>query len=227
VPGLVFFVNLNQHRAHGTSLVSALLLSTAGVVTYAHHGYVDYLLALEIAAGGVVGATFGVKAASALRSKSLRRIFSIFIVIVGIRMILNACEASSAAGAGNALADGSLARVIAVVGTGVMAGFLSALLGIGGGMVMVPAMVILLGVPQLTAQGVSLAAIIPTAFTGMLMHGARGNVDLRAGTIVGCGAMVGAVLGGTAAAYAGCDFLKFAFGGFLLLMALLMALKRN
>lgn len=229
VPGLVFFLNFDQHRAHGTSLVAALMLSVAGVATYFHHGYVDIVLSIEIAAGGVVGAVIGANVANAINGRSLRRVFSVFIVIVGIRMMLGGCLGwdMDRAGAGSVIVDGPIVNALVVIGTGVLTGFMSGLLGIGGGMVMIPALVILLCVSQKAAQGVSLAAILPTAFTGMLMHRGMGNVDFRVGKWVGLGAALGAFAGASVAAGVETKALKIIFGVFLLVMAALMAVRKK
>lgn len=225
VPGLVFFFAFGQHRAHGTSLVVALMLATSGVLTYALHGEVNAIIALEIAAGGVIGAIFGASAANAIKGRVLRRIFSVFLILVAIRMIYaglypNSCSTTPA------FANGSLPMAMLVVGVGILTGFMSALLGIGGGVVMVPAMVMLLGIAQKSAHGISLAAMMPTAFTGILMHCARGNVDFRVGGWVGLGAAVGAFCGALAAVNLDACTLRLIFAIFLILMSALMAAKK-
>ncbi|MEX1253363.1 MAG: sulfite exporter TauE/SafE family protein [Dehalococcoidia bacterium] len=63
---------------------------------------------------------------------------------------------------------------------GLIGGFAGGLLGIGGGAIYVPAMVLLLGEDQHIAQGASLAAIVGTAIVGALTHLRRGNVDVPA-----------------------------------------------
>lgn len=229
VPGLVFFFNFSQHRAHGTSLAVVLCLSLASVLTYSSHGHLDVLLSLEIAVGGVVGAAFGARAVKGIDGRSLRLIFGTFLVLVGARMIwggLTGQNHLTPAGAAG-LDYGTLSGFAAAVGVGLVTGFMSGMLGIGGGMVMVPAMVLLLGVPQQTAQGVSLAAMLPTALTGMAIHRAMGNVDMIAGKWVGLGAIAGALAGANVAVRVSPYSLKLAFGVFLVIMAVLMALKRK
>lgn len=228
IPGLVFFLGFEQHRAHGTSLAAVLLMSVAGVLTYSFHGHVDFPLAITIAVGGVIGALIGGKTVGAIKGKTLRWIFCVFIVLVGIRMILNGFEADSAVhAASHTKLDADLLHwASAALGIGLLTGFLSAILGIGGGMIMVPAMAILLHVPQHTAQGVSLAAMLPTAFTGTLMHRAMGNVDLRVACLIGTGAVLGAVVGASLASLLDPGTLKLGFGAFLIIMAGLMAIKR-
>ena len=121
----------------------------------------------------------------------------------------------------------SLAAVALGLGTGILTGFLSALLGVGGGIVMVPMLAVLMHIPQHQAQGVSLAAMMPIAFTGMLKHHKLGNVDVRVAEWVGIGAVAGALIGSTYAQHLHAFTLKLAFGIFLIVMAALMAAKRK
>ena len=86
--------------------------------------------------------------------------------------------------------------MFALLAVGVLAGTFAGLLGIGGGVIMVPALVVLLGVPPVVAKGTSAAVIIPTAVVGTWRNRARGNTDVRVGAIIGGCGMVSAVIGG-------------------------------
>jgi uncharacterized membrane protein YfcA len=77
---------------------------------------------------------------------------------------------------------------------GLIAGTFSALLGVGGGVILVPAMQYL-GVPFKVAVGTSLAVIIPTALTGVVRHYSFGNVDFKVAAIMVVGAVLGANIG--------------------------------
>ena len=72
-----------------------------------------------------------------------------------------------------------MGEIIVTLITGLVGGFAGGLLGIGGGAIYVPAMVLLLGEEQHIAQGASLAAIIATAVVGSVTHLRRGNVDVK------------------------------------------------
>jgi uncharacterized membrane protein YfcA len=78
---------------------------------------------------------------------------------------------------------------------GVVAGVLAGLLGIGGGALFVPALVVFLGLDQVDAEATSLLAIVPVALVGAWRQRAYGNVDLRAGVALGVLAAGGAVAG--------------------------------
>ena len=75
-------------------------------------------------------------------------------------------------------------------------GILAGLLGVGGGIVMVPAMILLFGIPPVIAKGTSAAVIIPTAVMGTWRNRQKGNADLRAAAIIGVAGIVTAALGG-------------------------------
>ena len=73
-----------------------------------------------------------------------------------------------------------MSEILALLLIGLVGGFAGGLLGIGGGAIYIPAMVLLLGEDQHLAQGASLAAIISTSLVGSFAHFRRGNVDTRA-----------------------------------------------
>lgn len=225
VPGLVFIVGLSQHKAHGTSLVSALLLAIAGLVRYSIDGNIDWPLAAGIAAGGIGGAVFGARAANAVKGRTLRYIFAGFLILVSIRMVLTGLAGSDPA-SHHAMSSGTALYWMIVLATGLVTGFVSGLMGVGGGIIMIPAMVLLLGLPQIKAQGVSLAAMIPTALSGIRTHSKAGNVELGVGKWTGLGAAAGAVLGATAASHLDNHVLQFVFAGFLVFTAALMVTKK-
>lgn len=109
---------------------------------------------------------------------------------------------------------------------GVVAGIMVGLLGIGGGLVLVPAMVYLLGMDQHLAQGTSLFILLPPIGLGALReYWKAGNVDLRAGILCAIGMILGAYLGGIIAVPMSTPRLKAWFGGYLIFSALLLWIK--
>ena len=92
---------------------------------------------------------------------------------------------------------------------------------------MVPGMVILLHIQQQMAQGISLAAMMPTALTGTLLNRKMGNVDFHVAKWVGLGAVLGGVGGSMIAGVTDPCTLKVVFGSFMVIMSVLMALKKS
>ena len=102
--------------------------------------------------------------------------------------------------------------VLGILGVGLVTGILSALLGVGGGIVMVPFMVLVLGLNQQLAEGTSLLVIIPTAIAGVLAHRRSGYVSVAAGLMVGGGGVVGSFLGARLALVMPGNVLQKVFG---------------
>ena len=90
-------------------------------------------------------------------------------------------------------------NVLALLAIGLSAGFLAGLLGIGGGILIVPALVLLLGFDQHVAQGTSLLVIIPAAVAGSLTHYRRGRLVVRDAAVVAAGGVIGAAIGSLSA----------------------------
>ncbi|MFL5930530.1 MAG: TSUP family transporter [Gaiellaceae bacterium] len=105
---------------------------------------------------------------------------------------------------------------------GLSGGFLSGLLGVGGGVVMVPLLVLWARFGQREAHAASLGAIIPISAAGVLTYGVAGEVRIGYAVALALGAVLGAQVGARALARASERSLKLAFGGFLVLVAVLM-----
>lgn len=226
VPALVLLFAFDERRAHGTSLVVVLALAAVGAGVYASHGHVNLVFAVEIAVGGVIGAMWGARLAQKIKGQILRHIFALIIALAGIKLILGGLDIISS-GIGGGMVSPESAWALMIVATGILTGVVSALLGVGGGIVMIPVMVLALSVPQKLAQGISLAAMLPTAFTGALMHWRLGNVDFRIAKWICLGGIIGAYTGARLAVHLPTTTLKLIFGSFLILMTLLLIFKRN
>jgi uncharacterized membrane protein YfcA len=119
------------------------------------------------------------------------------------------------------LTAGTQARM-RLVTLGLLGGLLSGLLGVGGGVIMVPLLVLWAGVGQRDAHAISLGAVIPISLCGALAFGVGGHVDIIAAAALLAGSMFGAQLGARALAAIDERALKAAFGGFLVVVACLM-----
>ena len=117
-----------------------------------------------------------------------------------------------------------------LIATGAAVGFTAALLGVGGGFIMVPVMYWVLsgaGVPEdialRTAFGTSLLVILPTVLSSSWRHHKAAAVVWKVSLVLGPMGAVGALVGSTIASYVPCGPLKIGFGVFVLLIALRMA----
>lgn len=190
VPLLVLLMGMAQKRAQATSLAAITLTAVAGAVSYGIAGDVVLVPALVVAAGGIVGTLVGAELVHRMSERTLRIVFAVVMVVVAVRMAL----APPVEGAGE-LAHLAPPVLAGYVGAGLLMGLLSALVGIGGGVVMVPLLVLGFGFSPHEAQGTSLAVMVPVSLMGAWRHARRGYTDWRAGLVLGAGGVLGAPLG--------------------------------
>jgi uncharacterized membrane protein YfcA len=183
VPALVLILHMGQRLAHGTSLAAIVPIAAAGVIGFAVEGAVDWPVAGILVVGAALGALVGTRLLHVLSSRVLGFIFVGCLLVTTLRLVFDQSEAT---GRGD-LTVGSAAGLVAI---GVVSGVLAGLLGVGGGIIMVPAMVLLYSIPAAVAKGTSLAVIIPTATVGTVRNVQAHNVDLNTAAVVGLSGVV-------------------------------------
>ncbi len=109
----------------------------------------------------------------------------------------------------------SVELALLVVVAGLLVGVMSALFGVGGGVLMVPFMVLVLDATQHLAEGTSLLVIVPTALAGSLAHWRHGFVSLREAALLAAGGILGVYLGASVALETPAERLQLVFGVFL------------
>jgi uncharacterized membrane protein YfcA len=210
VPGLAIVLGLTQHRAHATSLAAIILTATAGAAGFASQGSIDMEAAGFTAGGAVVGALLGAQIMTRISPSRLRLSFAILLIAVSVQLVIGAVPQ------GDADLPGLAPLWFAVLG--VAAGALSSVMGVGGGVILVPALVLLFGYSQQIAEGTSLAIIVPTAVAGSVQHARHGHTDWRTGLVVGSGGIIGALGGSAVAHLVDAAVLQRLFGALLLLV---------
>jgi uncharacterized protein len=114
-----------------------------------------------------------------------------------------------------------MSLVVQLLLIGLVAGIAGGMFGIGGGAIMVPAMVVVLGLQQKFATGTSIAAqIFPIGILGALVYYREGNMDIKQAIYLAIGLIVGNLLGALFAnqPYISNDLMKKLYGGFLLVI---------
>lgn len=192
VPLLVMLLHFQQRRASGTSLAAIVPTAIAGSVGYAINGDIDWVVAGCLAAGAIGGSIIGTALLARISQAWLRWGFIAFQVIMAVSLFFTVPDRGGDI-------ELSLWSVLALAGVGLTTGILSGLLGVGGGVIVVPVMILMFGMGDLVAKGSSLFMMIPTAITGTINNVRNGNVDLRAAAMVGLFA-VPASFGGVAVA---------------------------
>ena len=111
------------------------------------------------------------------------------------------------------------------IAIGLGAGFASGLFGVGGGVVIVPALVGFAGFDQHGAHGTSLAAIVPIASVGAATFALSGDVDLPIALLLAAGSLVGAQLGARIMMRSSERSLRVAFGALMVVSAIVMLVR--
>jgi hypothetical protein len=219
VPLLVGLLHFDQHRAHASSLAAIVLIAVSGAARFGLGGEVEWAVGLALGLGGLIGSTAGAHLMNRLSPATLRLIFGILLMLTGIRMLTAATHEVGGA------APSTLTQALIGVGIGLVAGVASGLAGIGGGVVIVPAMVFFLGMAQHAAEGTSLLAILFTALAGTRVNLKNGRVDLKEATIVGAGGIVFAQIGASLALAMPAETLSRIFGAFVTLVGVRMVIR--
>ncbi|MFK4789825.1 sulfite exporter TauE/SafE family protein [Microbacterium sp. ZW T5_56] len=181
VPMLVMLLAFDQRIAAGTSLAAIVPTAAVGVISYAVGGNVAWIPALILAAGSVVGAQIGTALLPRISQTALRWGFVAFVVLVIISLFFVVPSRDAELHVTWLTGPG-------LVLLGLVTGVLAGLLGVGGGVVVVPLLMLLFGASDLIAKGTSLLMMIPTALSGTIGNIRRGNVDLLGGALIGLAA---------------------------------------
>lgn len=216
IPLMTAVLGLTQHKAHGTSLAVIVFTAIAGALTYGWSGHTDLVIAAELAAGSIVGARAGALVVNRIPARELRMLFGAFLLLIALRLLLPLPQTESAIDPYSALG------VVAIVCLGLATGILSGVMGVGGGVIMVPAMVLLLHLPQQDAQGISLLVMIPTAMMGAWTHLQKGNVVKSIVPWIAVTAIAMAIVGSSLAIGPLKSVLQQVFAVFLLIVSVQM-----
>ena len=214
VPILLFVFAMAQKRAQATSLAAITLTAVAGAVTYAVGEGFALVPALAITAGGLVGAMLGAELAHRIPERVLMVGFCVVMLVVAVRMAVAPVMDS----AGEMVPLDPL-TIAGYVGAGLLMGTFSALVGVGGGIIIVPLLILVFGFTAHEAQGTSLAVMVPISLMGAWRHARRGYTDWRAGLVLGVGGVVGGLLGAVVALNTAGPWLQRLFAGLLVFSA--------
>lgn len=220
VPILVLLMHIEQKNAQATSLVVVALSAISGSVTYGLGNSVEWIAAPFIVLGGLGGTWLGTWLVRRIQDRWLQFGFALVLLAVAARLIW--LGVSGAAGDVLSL-DPLVAAGYALAGFAM--GLLSALLGVGGGVIVIPILVTVFGFPQQLAAGTSLVAMVPLGLLGAARLSKGGFTNWAQGVRIGLGAIVGAVGGAQLALSIEQGPLQVAFAVVLVYAAVQMIIK--
>ena len=188
VPALVLWLGIHQRLAAGISVTAILPTSVVGATTYAIQGNVDWIAALVLAVGVIGGAQVGSLLLHRLKLGVIQWSFLGFLVVIIVSLWFVVPSRDDTI-------EFSFLAITGLIITGFLTGVLSGLIGVGGGVVVVPALMIFFGSSDLIAKGTSLLMMIPGSLSATFGNLKRGNLDWRMAVIVGLSASVCVPLG--------------------------------
>ncbi|MCZ0813872.1 MAG: sulfite exporter TauE/SafE family protein [Pseudomonadota bacterium] len=217
---LLFFIGIPPAVAVATEANQIVASSFSGVLAHLRRKTVDLRMGTVLLVGGLIGAAFGVILFNYLKSLGqvdllVRLCYVVFLGVIGGMMFFESLRAIRQTRSGKVIpkrkkhnwihglplkmrfrTSGLYISVIPPVLVGVAVGILAAIMGVGGGFIMVPAMIYLLGMPTKVVVGTSLFQIIfVTAFTTMLHATTNYTVDIVLAVLLLVGGVIGAQVG--------------------------------
>jgi uncharacterized membrane protein YfcA len=212
-PGVQILLGARPIVALATPLPVIFPTALTGALTYRRAGEVDTNAAAWMVGPGIAGAVLG---------SWLTRLIDTHLLLV-VTAILLAYQATSILRGARPKAASAPHRAgtpAVFAGIGLLAGLISGLLGIGGGLIMVPMLAGVLGMPLKRALGTSLLAIVALVVPGTIVHAALHHIDWAVFLVLSIGAVPGAAIGARLALDTKERTLRLLVGGFLLLVAL-------
>ena len=222
-----------------TSLFAIIPTSISGVVAHARAKTCVPKLGLALGVGGAVMSPMGVWLASVSPGWLVICVAAIVIGFSAFKMFKKAVKCAPTPRAGRAGGNVQAASAKAMPDQpvlsrkqylqgaciGLIAGLASGYVGVGGGFIMVPLMLAVLGIPMSLASGTSLIAIMILAIPGVIEQGLLGNIEYLAGIAIVVGSIPGALVGARLVRMVPERQLRFIFGGFLLAAAVMLMLN--
>lgn len=231
VPALVALLGFDLKEAVGTSLAALLLpVGIFAVIAYYRAGKLRIDTAAFIAAGLVFGAIAGANIALNLPTTTLRQLYGVFLLYMSWRFVeprklLARQRAPAASSAEEEMKENNVPFWVLIV-IGVVAGVLSGMFGIGGGVVIVPALVAFLRFDQKRAVGTSLAVLLlPVSLGAVISYYNDGKLDPGVAAFVAAGLVFGAFAGAKLALNLPSATIKRLYGVFLLFVGLRFILQ--
>lgn len=247
---LLIFYNIPPAVAVATGANQVVASSFSGALAHLKRGTIDVPLGLVLLAGGVVGSSIGVFIYSWLRKLgqldlAISILYVAFLGTIGSLMLVESVRALKRHSGGQ---EASLKRlgqhnwvhrlpwkmrfrrsklyvsVVPVIGLGAAVGMLAGVMGVGGGFIIVPAMIYLLKVPTNVVIGTSLLQItVVAAFTTIIQASTNQSVDIVLGLILMIGGVIGAQYGVQVGQKLRGEQLRALLGALVLLVALRLA----
>lgn len=236
IPLLHVCFGLSAAASSGTSMFAILPTSLAGMFARLHDGTVNVKLGLAVGIVGALTSPLGAWVSGVVPGAIAIIMTAFFILLTAARMYKNVYDArpsaktaSGTAPARHAALDPAIAPAskvyLGAAAMGVVVGFLSGYLGLGGGFLVVPALQILFGFTMKQATGTSLVSVALFSVPAFVTHAMLGHVEWISGVLLILGALVGTQVGARVVQRVGDRSLTAMFATILVLSGIVMAVR--
>jgi uncharacterized protein len=189
VPALTF-LNVPPTQAASTSLIAVMATSISSTIEYSRQKRINYGLGLQMAACAIPGGVLGAVLSEYLLQDTFKLYFGILLILTGLYILYRNSVLKD-----RHVKRHSLALQVGVLAASFGAGIISSLFGVGGGIIFVPAMLLVLGLTMQRAAPTSQFTLMMTAIAGVFTHSALGHPDYLQAIVLSIGAFVGAQIG--------------------------------
>jgi uncharacterized protein len=183
-------LNVGPIPAASTSLIAVASTSISSTIEYSRQKKIDYRLGLEMSACAIPGAVLGAILSSYLPEESFKVYFGILLIFTGLYILYRNLILTR-----QAVKKPSIGLRAAVFSAAFCSGIISSLFGVGGGIIFVPAMLLLLALTMQRAAATSQLTLLMTSISGVFTHSYLGHPDYLHAIALSAGAFAGAQIG--------------------------------
>lgn len=213
VPILRYVLGMEAHDAIAVSLLVVGTTSAAAVVSHARKGKVRWRTGIVFGLAGMIGAFGAGRVAHLVPASVLLGLFGLMMFVTAVAMMRGRKTGAAPTPEKHEL------PIAKVLGEGLVVGAVTGLVGAGGGFLVVPALVLLGGLPMDVAVATSLVVIAMKSFAGFAGYLGHVEIDWQVAGMVTASAVVGSVAGGALATRVSPDRLRKGFAWFVVAMA--------
>jgi len=229
VPILTFFYAFVVNSATGTSLTSIIFTAIASTLNYAKQKRIYYKTGAILIITTAPGAYLGAWLATIMEERTLGLVFGVFLILVAIRMIISALRTKAQKQAQPVRTGTELLHsgktVIIGAGLSFFGGVASGLLGIGGGTLVVPILIVAMGMPIHYATATSMFTMIFTSISGVAKYAQADLINFPVALLLATGTIFGAQVGAYTSKKISGRNLGLIFGIMLVVAGINMILK--
>lgn len=214
VPVLVYIADLSAKNAIVTSLIVVGITSLIAVINHARKGFVCWKTGFTFGLAGMIGAFLGGRTAAFIPDPILLVLFATVMITASIAMFRGGRPAVTTQTNSKNFCPAHL-PILAIVFDGFLVGFVTGLVGVGGGFLLVPALNFLAGLPMHAAIGTSLFIIVLQSGAAIAGHAENMSIDYSLTTLITGFAILGSIFGSLLTAKISSHYLKKGFGVFV------------